>query len=220
MKNKKIFIGSYLCFWLIWLGVQTFLYSYLIKLPQFHSMYNLIINFAIKGIVWLALAFFLIHFFRTDLLVPKNKLFNRNFTKEFWIILVAFVIYLVGSAYTNNKGINLISHPFTTEGGQFLGITIGAGFFEELVFRAGYLNILSTKMKFFQANLIVTLMFLLIHFPIYFVSNMTSSDWIANILTVLVIGFLMGWMFQKSKNIWTTIILHCVWDTLTFLLII
>lgn len=220
MENKsRLFWGSYIGFWVIWLIVQTFLYSIIIKLPQFTSTYDLLINFVIKGVVWLTLTFWLLHTFKKQLFVEKQKLFNRNFPKEFWILLVIFLTYLFISAISSKHGIKLINHPFTTRGGQLLGIVFGAGFFEELVFRAGYLNILLTKVKKWPAIFISTIMFLLIHLPVYFVSNMNISAWIINILTVLVIGTLMGWIFTKSKNIWPSIILHCVWDSLTFLLI-
>ncbi|MQS88600.1 type II CAAX prenyl endopeptidase Rce1 family protein [Companilactobacillus mishanensis] len=217
MNNKKFFITSYMIFWLIWFLIQTILYSYILKYDFFPNSYGFIINFLIKGVVWSSLGLILLFRFRRQLKLPMNELFNRNFPLSFWIILFAIIIYLLGSAYLHSHGLSIIKHPFTVNGSQFLGITIGAGVFEELVFRGGYMNILLTKLTTWKANFIQMLMFLLIHLPIYFVTPMNILGWVNNIATVSILGLVFGWIFARTKNLWPSIIIHCIWDTLTFL---
>lgn len=101
-------------------------------------------------------------------------------------------------------------------GGQIWGMVIGAGIFEELVFRAGFMNILLKKHSFWVTNIIQSLLFLAIHFPVYFITKMTAFDIVANFATVIILGLVFGYVFYKTKNLWTTIILHAVWDSMMF----
>ncbi len=69
--------------------------------------------------------------------------------------------------------------------------------FEELFFRGGLQNIFEKWWKSpFMAILISSIIFSLIHFSIYL------------FLTRLVLGFVLGMMYYKTKNIWVNIVAH------------
>ena len=69
--------------------------------------------------------------------------------------------------------------------------------FEEVFFRGALQNLLVKWLKQpFVAILISSIIFSIIHFSVYL------------FLTRLILGFVLGLMFQKTKNIWVNIIAH------------
>lgn len=218
-KNQSIYF-FYIIFWLVWLLVQSFLSPYLEHSVTFHSSYDLIINFVLKGIIWVGLTFILWSSFKQKLQFTPQKIFNKHFSKEFWVFLAIFIIYLSANAYSVNPNFKFVSNPLSVNGGQIWGMVIGAGMFEELVFRAGFMNILLKKHSFWVTNIIQSLLFLAIHFPVYFITKMTSFDVVDNFATVIILGLVFGYVFYKTKNLWTTIILHAVWDSMMFFLFV
>lgn len=164
-KNQSIYV-VYIIFWLVWLLVQSFLSPYLEHSVTFHSSYDLIINFLLKGIIWVGLTFVLWSSFKSELEFAPQKIFNKYFSKEIWIFLAIFIIYLSVNAYSVNPNFKTVSSPLNINGGQIWGMVIGAGIFEELAFRAGFMNILLKKHSFWVANIIQSFLFLVIHFPV------------------------------------------------------
>lgn len=75
------------------------------------------------------------------------------------------------------------------------------------------MNFLMKHYGVVTANIIQAVLFQISHFPLYYLEGLTFSAWLINIANVLPLGLIFGWMFYRTKNLWPSTILHCVWDT-------
>jgi len=83
------------------------------------------------------------------------------------------------------------------------------GFFEEIPFRGFILQKLSNHMKFWKANLITTIIFVLIHIPTWINSN---TDIIRSAINISMVSLALGYLFKKYKSLWIPIICHSIFD--------
>ncbi|KAL3947706.1 CPBP family intramembrane glutamic endopeptidase [Lentilactobacillus hilgardii] len=215
--SLKTVYGNYLIFWLIWLVVQGYLKG--IQTQYTTGMANDLINVVVKAVIWISLGLFWFSRTQNQLWLSKKKLYNSRFPIEFWLALVIFIGYLFMSMWIRHHGFYITTHPFTKEGGNFLSVTLAAGLIEELVFRGFFCNFLLTKYDMLTAIMIQALLFQAIHFPIYWAEGLSLMGWVANVATVLPLGIVFGWIFYRSRNLWPSTILHCVWDTAILLFV-
>ena len=114
---------------------------------------------------------------------------------------------------------------FTRKGIHINGFTIDdffnkfllVGIEEELVFRGLILNGLSKKDKFAKASIITSILFALVHIPLYIRSELLLSDIILNCLKIVVISCFYNGIFNETKSIWPIVIFHSFWDISFFL---
>lgn len=213
----KTFYGNYLIFWLVWLVAQEYLKN--IQTQYVTGMINDLANVGIKTVIWLAFGFVWLHRTRGQLWLSKQQLYNCRFPFEFWLLFVILGGYLFLSMWFRHHGLYVTPHPFTKAGGNFFTVTLAAGLIEEFVFRGFFCNFLLTRLRPIKALVIQTLLFQAIHFPIYWAEGLSLMGWAANVSTVLPLGFVFGWLFYRSRNLWPGTILHCGWDTAVFLFI-
>ncbi len=91
--------------------------------------------------------------------------------------------------------------------GAYLWIaTLVSGFFEEISFRSVILQQLSEQITFWKANVISTIIFLAYHIPTWFVQGFPNL--IPNCFSVIFLGLVWGYLFKKTKSIWTSTIFH------------
>ena len=108
---------------------------------------------------------------------------------------------------------NTIFPPWLT-GAQWVNTVVVAGVVEEVLFRGYFLQKLKEWYSFWNANLLVSLLFVSIHFPIWYM----NADKIAHgaiawaQLGAFIFGFslLQGWLFQKASSLWPCIMMHMV----------
>jgi len=135
---------------------------------------------------------------------------NRFRLWPYFAGIVIMFIYLAIILYLENSGFK-INPQFKPS--DFIDKFLIVGITEELVFRGWILNALLKKMSTWSALIINNLLFLCIHFPIWYqthtlIGNFTSGSFI----TVFVLGIIFGWLFIKSKNIWVPVTYHMLWD--------
>ena len=126
-------------------------------------------------------------------------------------VFIIFTIFLLCNSFVLNGKI-AISENF---GMDDIIIFIFVGLTEEMVFRGWLLNATIRDDKKWQAVLINSLMFLVIHFPIWihdgiFITSFTSFGFV----TILILSIIFSWSFIKSRNILVPIALHTYWDLL------
>ncbi|WP_243674390.1 hypothetical protein [Lentilactobacillus kisonensis] len=63
---------KYAIFWLIWLGVQDYLYDELVRLPATANYADFIVNTVIKSILWLGLGIWWLHSDQAQLWLSKK----------------------------------------------------------------------------------------------------------------------------------------------------
>lgn len=72
--------------------------------------------------------------------------------------------------------------------------------------------------RFWIANTITALLFVLIHFPIWFYKDLFEFPYIlSSILTVFVLGIIFGVVYKKSNSLWSVIIIHSLYNLLVLL---
>lgn len=210
MKNLK-FILLGIVFILIW----TF--NILVISPKvdviFAEPYNLIIRTFLKLIIWVGYGLFFINKYNKDLKIKKEELFKFKEKKltlklVLLIITISFLIMLFIC-----KGIYI--NDFTID--DFFNKFLLVGIEEELVFRGLILNGLSKKDKFAKASVITSILFALVHIPLYIRSELLLSDIILNCLKIVVISCFYNGIFNETKSIWPIVIFHSFWDISFFL---
>lgn len=87
------------------------------------------------------------------------------------------------------------------------GLTVGI--FEEIPFRGFILQKFMCRMHFITANLITSILFIIIHLPIWVLSGNNILD---SIKCLLFISLILGYMFKESDSLWVPIICHSVFN--------
>lgn len=89
---------------------------------------------------------------------------------------------------------------------------------EELLFRGFFYNILAYAMPQGRANLVSALFFLLIHLPGWIMGGSSLAAILTTGAGIFVLGLVFGWLFGKSRSLWTPILAHLLWDVCARLL--
>jgi len=87
------------------------------------------------------------------------------------------------------------------------------GILEEIPFRGVLLQSLSPHMKFWAANLLTTVIFIMLHMPTWTFSNINILQ---AIKSTLIFSMALGYLFKEYDSLWVPIICHsvfnlCIW---------
>lgn len=107
---------------------------------------------------------------------------------------------------------------------QMLLRYIVVGFAEEMVYRGWGINAFGVHMNPQKANVIASLYFAALHVPAYLIQwhqngAFDLSAMLFQVVSVFILGLAFGWVFQKSKSIWPTVLIH-FWYDFAFVLFI
>lgn len=211
MKKNLKFILLGIVFILIWA------FNILVISPKvdviFAEPYNLIIRTFLKLIIWVGYSLFFINKYNKDLKIRKEELFKfkeKKLTLKLVLLIITISFFIM---LFTRKGIYI--NGFTID--DFFNKFLLVGIEEELVFRGLILNGLSKKDKFAKASIITSILFALIHIPLYIRSELLLSDIILNCLKIVVISCFYNGIFNETKSIWPIVIFHSFWDISFFL---
>lgn len=171
----------------------------------------------LKPLVWLLPTFWLVK------RIEKKPFSSLGFTKKnffpslYWGIGLGFVFAFEGllTNILKYKGLYLVSLDYSPSG--FLGafvISLVTAFSEETVFR-GYIFNRFWRIweKEWLANIVASLLFAIVHLPIgVFVLGYTPTVMFAYLLFVFIFGFGSAFVFGRTKNITSSILLHVFWS--------
>jgi membrane protease YdiL (CAAX protease family) len=82
---------------------------------------------------------------------------------------------------------------------------------EEIAFRGVVLDALQSRMKFWLANFITGILFMLVHFPGWYVHGTLTahiSTLTGGALTICVLGWILGFIAKKSRSVSGSILAH------------
>ena len=200
---------SYIVFMTGWYLRETY-----IDFSSLNPHLEACVNFVIYGMWWCGFAFFMIHCFGKRLSWNLSKIFTTRPHGKALLIAIPLVLfyYLICWAVAGFEfsfEMNLLDYLLTV---------LGVGIFEESVFRGWFYNAWSTIVKEKYANIISTAMFVFVHYPRWFQLERAVGDIVYGSVYVLVLGILFGVMFRKNHSLWTSAIVHSVWDALGFLI--
>lgn len=212
--KQRVLTVYVIVFYGIWTVWEFWLKSLLNSAVENEYILQIIKSGVIKNLVWTLPALLLIHHFKSDMYVELKDMFQINVRLLRYLpIFLLFTVYLLGGAVLQ-KGTLSVSESFKLSDlitALFVGIT------EETVFRGWLLNSTVSKEKKRLSVIANSLMFLLIHFPVWihegvFISNFQNFGF----LSIVILSSIFGMIFIKSKNIWIPITLHMYWDLLMF----
>lgn len=169
----------------------------------------------IKFLIWTVPAVYLAHYFKNELYCSLKDIFtNRVNILKYIPVFLGFTVYLIAGAFFT-KGKLEISNSFHY---SYLIDVLFVGITEEMVFRGWLLNVTVSENRKWIPIIINSVMFLLIHFPIWIISGEFIDVFVnLNFLCVPILSVIFSWTFIKSKSIWVPIALHMYWDLLTYL---
>ncbi|WP_167751495.1 CPBP family intramembrane glutamic endopeptidase [Lentibacillus salicampi] len=125
-----------------------------------------------------------------------------------WFTLALAVCFLMANVLILGNGINL-DLGFD----EWLNTIIIVGITEEIVFRGFILNKCMEMFNFWKANIITSLLFVSIHFPIWIYEGLFQFPYvIGTTVNVFVVGVLFGYVYKKSGSLWSVIIIHSMYN--------
>lgn len=131
---------------------------------------------------------------------------NRNIKKGICVgILVSSIFILF--VYIKNQIVS--KEGFNTDIGLLWGYGILVGFIEEIPLRGFALEKLKKKMSFWNANIVVTIIFVLLHFPNWFING---TNIISSSITISTVSLCLGYLVNEYNSLWPAIICHSVFN--------
>lgn len=131
-----------------------------------------------------------------------TKNIKQSFKKGF-IISIVFILSLILKKVT--LGFNTIN--FNIGILWISGLTVGI--LEEIPFRGFMLQKLIKHTNFIAANLLTTLLFIIIHIPNWLFNGNNIID---SSKSLVVVSFILGYLFKETDSLWVPIICHSVFN--------
>jgi uncharacterized protein len=183
--------------WLLGFGDKTLAYAFL--------------NIILRLLVWVAPVLFYLRFI--DRVSPLEYLKLKQYWKRGLVFGLAYSIL----NFTASLLAFGVPHPaaesFTWN--SIIGTSILIGFVEEIPFRGFILQKLQERMNFWAANLISSILFLLIHFPGWISLHLMT---VQTVVSVFIFGFIMALLLKYSRSLWAPVVAHSLNDFLAFVI--
>lgn len=209
-KNKKyiikVLIPYLIVFYFFWSVYTIFLEPFIEKGPYLLNL--LLVNF-VKLCFWTVPALVVLKYvFREKPLsyikLSKDKLRGFAYGSLYGVVIVIYISvtrFLFSGEFNFNPFFGLES---------WIGGVLLIGFTEEIVFRGFLLQKFEEIMDSKYANLLTAVLFLLIHFPKWYMQgNLFVAEFMVNsVLFMLLFSVLMVVLLKKTNSLWTCILIH------------
>lgn len=214
LKINKNYIWAYfIAFFALWCIRELWLVQYL---DLMDSVPRAISSAVIKVVIWIIPVLILVKVMEKA--VPFSYLglrhnFRNGLKWTFYVSLV-FISYFIILNFTilhNNL-------DFQIGFNELLNTVLLVGITEEIVFRGFLLKKLMNSFKFWIANAITSLLFVSIHFPIWFYKGLFEFPYILTAsLTAFILSVIFGYVYKKSGSLWSVIVIHSLYNLLVSL---
>ncbi len=218
-KDKFVPIPTLIVYSIIFYSAWTAFHFAVEPALQSHISNPTLVTFIgdgiIKNLLWTLPAVLLIAKYRDKVSVGLGDMFKwKKENNKYLLLFPAFAAYIILELVIRG-GKPGISDEFGM--GDIITVFF-VGLTEEFVFRGWLLNS-TVKRNENAAIAINSLMFLLIHFPIW----ITSGEFVTNItnfgfVCIIALSVLFSVIFLKTRNILLPILLHSFWDLLIFMM--
>lgn len=207
--SKKTIALSYLIFMCGWIIRVVF-----VDLSGFNEHVSWAIGFLIHIIWWPVYAVFFIKRYTKDLMVSwKEMITNRPSMRILFPLIVFTLVYQTGVFFLDSQGFGIDMKLY-----DFVITVLTVGISEESVFRGWFLNSVAYFTGERMANVISSVLFVLIHYPSWIYHGQDALAIISASIPMFVLSLLFGWAFRKDRSIWTAAIFHSFWDLLSFIM--
>jgi len=185
------------------------LYRFLIQLP------DEVEELVIKPIIWLIPVFVITK--KEGLGLDSLGITVKNLFPSVYFSLALgsfFVMEALIINFIKHNGLSFAANIGDKTLPMALGISFATAVSEEIAFRGYMFNRLWLALKNeWLANVITTLVWVLIHVPIYiFVLQLGASATIVNLLITTLFGLGSAFVFARTKNVFSSILLHVLWE--------
>jgi len=189
-------------------------WSFYRYLPQVLPLW--VEELVLKPLLWLGPTFWLVKKVERQPFSSLGLTSQKLFPSFYWGIGLGLVFAFEGllTHIFKYRGLNLIALEYSPP--EFLGlflISVVTAFSEETVFRGFLFNRLwQIWRQEGLANLVSSLLFTLIHLPIgVFVLGYSPLVMFAYLFFVFIFGFGSAFVFGRTKNLVSSILLHIFW---------
>jgi uncharacterized protein len=193
--------------------------SYLLIIWGFYRvLFNLpdeVEEVIIKPIIWLLPLIYVLHLEKLNL--GSLGITFKNLFSSIYLALglgSLFVIEALVSNYVKYHGFNFSANIGDQTLGLSLAISLATAISEELAFRGYIFNRLSQALKGeWAANLITTAVWTLMHVPMaIMIMKLTPGATVVYLTLVAIFGFGSSYVYARTKNISSSILLHILWS--------
>lgn len=168
----------------------------------------------VKPLIWVGATFYFLKREKQDL--TSLGISSRNLFPAIYFALFLGAIFAIEGILVNFFKYKGLSFQVDLGGESIwlaFSLSLVTAFTEEIVFR-GY--IFSRLLMFFKkellANLVTSFGWVIIHLPVaIFISKLTSGPLIIYLFLTLVFGFGSAFVFARTKNLASSILLHVFW---------
>jgi membrane protease YdiL (CAAX protease family) len=187
-----------------------------IWLNQFDGFTFEILQTLTKLVVWALPAILLIKHFQNDMWVSLKDMFTNKprWFKSAPVLLLVFFPLISAWVLHGEIAIRPSFVPIT-----LVGAVVSSIFTEEIVFRGFLLNAMLKRMKPWIAISINSILFTLIHYPIWVYLGLDLVTVLSNSVQLIPIGAFFAFSFYKTKNIFVPGLLHLIWNLLGMLFV-
>lgn len=203
LHNLCLFMGSY-TLWSLW---QIYAEPTLLSGVNWGTYGSVLV----KGVIWTTPMFLI--WKREGWLVRPSKAF---FSPLPWLPCLGMLCAAVCFLYTIRLAAGRQNAGFSWEY-SFLLFSVSAGVIEEVAFRGLLFNRLAPALGIFPAAMMNGLMFALFHYPRLLVGQGWMQLASPRFLMLFCVGTLFSLAFARWKNLWLLIIVHSVWNILSYL---
>jgi uncharacterized protein len=220
IKNEKYnFIRHIIIFYFLWAFSEMLLFPFLSELSQ---SFTDVFSAVWKVMIWLLPVVILLKAEKISIFTYLKLNSNKN-KALLWsalgiIFIASYHVFMHKIFYTNIKFSIYISFS------QWFNTILIAGFIEEILFRGYFLQQIRRRYSFWQTNLFVSILFLSIHFPIWYIRADTlvhgSIAWAQLMTFIFSFSLIQGWVFQKSDSLWPCIVMHMMNNFMALALVV
>jgi membrane protease YdiL (CAAX protease family) len=204
MKNSKWFIAYLVGFFTCWTFYVVMIYPVTVMNWGRDSLATALMGIFIRMLLWLLPVYCFLKY--VDKVNPVQYLkLNIYNSRVFLSIMIGGVGY--GLVYLMQYGFPQLDQINITWS-SILGVALTVGIFEESVFRGFIMQKLAERTGFWPANILASILFVLIHFPGWFLIGLNPNIPFVSILAVMLLGLLMGLLVKQTKSLWPAIIVH------------
>ena len=194
----------------VWTAYVLLVYRHVQALGE-GSFLNAAAGFAVRLIVWVAPVFLMLG--TVDRVAPLRALGLVEHWKRGVLSGIALSGLLLAANWLRFGSPHDVSSHLTWS--SVLGPSLATGFFEEIPFRGFILQKLCTRMKFWLANGLTSLIFTGFHLPGWLMLDLFSWSLALNIFAISVA---LGLVFLYSRSLWGCIISHDANNFISFVL--
>lgn len=206
-KQSQVLLLIYVfAFFLVWTIYEMFLRD---NLHNESTLVFIIIRNSIKIMVWTVPVLILLKYYYRDRVISYLKLNYNVINGIVWGIIIGLliIIYNVTLHYIFRTG------KFNFNFGIYRWIhhIILIGFTEEIVFRGFLLQKIQELTGFWVANIISSVLFLLIHFPRWYKDGLLLGGFfnlLSAIIFAIAFSLLQGYTLKRTKSLWSCILTH------------